>query len=278
MLKREWIPLTNEINGAIKTNPISFLTWNTLARQLASSGFSNCDNIENIISWDHRKNKIINVLLEHNYDIICLQEVDEYANFFQPIMDKLGYDSLFCAKFNQFSDGICIFWKRDKFRAIDGTNLRYLNHSQVCLIVVLEVIQDKQRFCVGTTHLKAKNGFEKERLEQATIFMNNLKEMSNKYECPIMLAGDMNDDPNSIAIAEYKKSYTSVYNENNCEWTTWKKRKDVIRKVIDYIFHDSNIVPISILRIPLDKECPLLLPAEYHPSDHMSIGCQFILK
>ena len=176
MLKREWILLTNEINDKIKTNPISFLTWNTLARQLASSKFSNCDNIESIISWENRKNKIISVLLEHDYDIICLQEVDEYANFFQPIMDKLGYDSLFCPKFNQFSDGICIFWKRDKFRSIDGTNLRYLDHSQVCLIVVLEVINSPitdryQRFCVGTTHLKAKNGFENERLEQATIFV-----------------------------------------------------------------------------------------------------------
>ena len=50
-------------------------------------------------------------------DILCLQEVDHFEDFFEPLLQKLGYDSKYKKKDGKF-DGCAIFWKRKKLESL----------------------------------------------------------------------------------------------------------------------------------------------------------------
>ena len=272
MIKRNWTTLANQ-----QDNTVSVLTWNTLADGLAESGgFLNVKD-SSILSWDNRKDKQLGVILEHNYDIICLQEVDHYHDWIEPCLNKAGYTGTLQQKYSDIGDGICVFWKKDKFTMIDDIKFRYIGSSQVGLIVVLESNANRtKKICVGTTHLKAKPEFHELRVNQGNVFLDALEHAVNKHHCPTFFAGDMNDEPDSNVIKAFRSKYTSVYPKNI--WTTWKQRDHVIKRCIDYIFYDPfGLTPTSVLEIPSDKECPTMLPAPYYPSDHMAIGCRFKL-
>jgi nocturnin len=272
MLKRNWINLE-----ASQEDTISLFTWNSLADCLAE-GFTNVKDPA-ILSWENRRSMAIDVVKEHNYDIICLQEIDHYYDWYEPSLDKLGYSGVFQPKYNDNGDGICIFWKRDKFKVVDDMRFRYIKSSQVGLIVVLGLASNPtQKLCVGTTHLKAKPEFKDLRTSQGAVFMDSLQHIVNNHHCPVIFAGDMNDEPDSPVIKAYKSAYQSVYNDDNCKWTTWKQRSSVVKRCIDYIFYDSHwIKPVSFLAIPADEACPTMLPAPYYTSDHMALACRFKL-
>lgn len=77
------------------------------------------------LDWDQRKDVILNELLEHDVDFLCLQEVDiaQYENFFSPRLEEMGYDGIHYPKsrYKTMSDpdrrqvdGLATFFKRDK--------------------------------------------------------------------------------------------------------------------------------------------------------------------
>lgn len=272
ILARNWINIDDNTSS---NDTISLLTWNTLADKLAE-GFTTITD-PSILAWENRKELSLNIIKQHNYDIICLQEVDHYDDWFKPNLNNLGYDSIFQPKYNDINDGICIFWKTNKFKLVDDIALRYIKSSQVALFVILSFVSNEsQKLCVGTTHLKAKPEFKDTRVEQGKVFMNTLDHITNVHHCPIIFGGDMNDEPDSSVINIFKSKYKSIYNNDNCKWTTWKKRQYVVKRCIDYIFYDEySIKPVSFLEIPKDEQCPNILPASYHSSDHMSIACRF---
>jgi nocturnin len=271
MLKRRWLNIMSP-----QDNTISVLSWNTLADALAHNTFTNIQD-PSILSWESRKTQQLNVILEHNYDIICLQEVDHYHDYLHPELVKHGYIGTFQPKYNDIGDGICIFWKKDKYDIIDDMKFRYIKCSQVGVIVVIQSVTDhSKKLCIATTHLKSKPEFADIRKTQTAVFIDNVQHMVDKYNCPTIIGGDMNDEPQSDIIKLFKSKYTSAYNNDNCPWTTWKQRNIINKRCIDYVLYDPFWLKLTnILTIPDDKECPNMLPASYYPSDHMAIACKF---
>ena len=60
-------------------------------------------------------------------DVVCLQEVDHYYDFFEPEMRKLGYAGIYkedqwspCRKFDAPNDGVAIFYKMDKLELLSS--------------------------------------------------------------------------------------------------------------------------------------------------------------
>lgn len=58
-------------------------------------------------------------------DVVCLQEVDHYYDWFEPEMRKLGYAGIYkedpwspCRKFDAPSDGVAIFYKMDRLELL----------------------------------------------------------------------------------------------------------------------------------------------------------------
>eukprot|EP00929_Paragymnodinium_shiwhaense_P069548 TRINITY_DN35072_c0_g1_i1.p1 TRINITY_DN35072_c0_g1~~TRINITY_DN35072_c0_g1_i1.p1 ORF type:complete len:163 (+),score=20.80 TRINITY_DN35072_c0_g1_i1:72-560(+) len=55
-------------------------------------GFTECD--PGALQWEYRKHRILEELFRHGRppDIIALQEVDHFHDWFQPFLAELGYD------------------------------------------------------------------------------------------------------------------------------------------------------------------------------------------
>uniref|UniRef100_A0A6B2LF77 Endonuclease/exonuclease/phosphatase domain-containing protein n=1 Tax=Arcella intermedia TaxID=1963864 RepID=A0A6B2LF77_9EUKA len=233
-----------------------------------------------VLKWDYRKNKIIQVVLEVNPDVFALEECDHYEDWFKGQFKAKGYKSTYLIK-NGGNDGTAIFWKKEKFTKLKQGTHTYLWNSKKTTQGVLAVVlqgkdKEKTSICVAATHLKAKPGFEEQRKGQGEQLVQYIKEFNEK-QSPVVILGDFNDTPDSLVCKHMGLHYASAYPSNT--WTTWKKRETVVQRTIDYIWYDSaKLQPIQILPAPLESDCPQLLPASYYPSDHILIAAKFILK
>lgn len=159
--------------------------------------------------WNYRKNKLLYEITQYQPDIITLQEVDHYYDFFLPQLSKLGYAGYFapkptsaCLEVSNNSDGCALFINTNKLKVIscetktlalskaeltdsgelqeDEKNIRTQN--QVGLIAVCELIQSYYNktnnysfitqpppILIGTTHLKTSKTAVGERYRQRGI-------------------------------------------------------------------------------------------------------------
>ncbi len=148
---------------------------------------------------------------------------------------------------------------------------------------------------------------------------------SSSIDIPIVVMGDFNSHPNNngkdkgkdddedqsesciqSVLSSQQIQLSSAYcldsndNDGNGIFTTWKTRGDkTVRRIIDYIFHNSNSNNGSlrskstststsndmgfrctqVLSIPKDDEIEVeKLPGLRYPSDHMSIGARFEIE
>jgi hypothetical protein len=80
---------------------------------------------KDILEWDHRKSRILYEITQYEPDIITMQEVDHYYDFFLPELSLLGYSGFFapkptsaCLEVSSNGDGCAMFVKRSKLRVI----------------------------------------------------------------------------------------------------------------------------------------------------------------
>jgi len=78
------------------------------------------------LNWEYRKHNLLGEILGYNADLICLQEVDHFGDFFLPELRKRGYDGVFVKRPSPFKkDGCCIFYRRDKFRLREKFEIQF---------------------------------------------------------------------------------------------------------------------------------------------------------
>jgi mRNA deadenylase 3'-5' endonuclease subunit Ccr4 len=284
-------------------------------------GFTSIPNPEVTLDYQQRKWRILEAILGQStdsarmFDVVAIQEMDRFYGFFEPLLNIFGYDGLFIPKSNSpgirlgwFSDGCCLFWKRDQFQLISHTDRYYsVGGSQVFLIVCLKHTATQQPLIFATTHLKSKRSEANEeiRQRQAIELLDYLEKEEIKYvsslrlqskaSIPIFVLGDFNADPpleNNLSISSIETvlqhktntaslNYSSAYeieNPNSSFFTTWKIRENVAsRRIIDYIFfRGGNVRCVATLQVPTAKEIEMTrLPGSRYPSDHMLLGAQF---
>jgi len=95
----------------------TLMTYNILAQCLIKRDlFPYCTKA--VLKLKTRVSKIIReILVTHQPDIACLQEVDNYKEIYEPQFKKFGYDSVYHKK-NETSlngHGLCIIWKKNMF-------------------------------------------------------------------------------------------------------------------------------------------------------------------
>jgi endonuclease/exonuclease/phosphatase family metal-dependent hydrolase len=132
------------------------------------------------------------------------------------------------------------------------------------------------------THLKAKRGFEEKREAQGKILLEKLSEFNSEH-IPVIVGGDFNDEPMSLVYKVFGKSFSSAYLEYPDAkvepYTTYKKRKTVEERCIDYLWYTSkDFKVVGLLEIPDPKTLIHYLPCESYPSDHLSIMAKFTFK
>lgn len=304
LLKRNFVEVSQNLSGS-QERKIRFMTWNTLADAL-------CNGTENFIkcpkeclNWHVRKFRCVEEILMYNPDIICLQEVDHFADFFQPLLHQVGYVGCFNPKpdspcldcvNNAGPDGCAMFYKVSKFNLVDqklpileverrGTMLQT---NQVAILSKLkyQVSEGKeQSFLVATTHLKAKTGWESLRLNQGCNLIDIAKEMSKG--CPLIIGGDFNAVPSepvykAFVESKFESAYKLVSGDNSEPlFTTWKIRpRGEACHTIDYIWlTKDNVQPVAYLQFPTGEEIGQnRLPSWEYPSDHLSLVCDFVFS
>ena len=249
------------------------------------------------LKWSRRKLQSLQGILTYDPDIIALEEVDHFEDYYLPSLKQLGYEGLFvakkdspCLKYpnNSGPDGCALFYDSDRFSLVNhkDVTLKDANGvltSQVALIAnLLDKVQGKT-LCCAVTHLKAKKSFEDLRHSQGTELLKSISECLTD-DNSALVCGDFNAEPaESVCQLMEENQYLCMKNAyvtatgDNPEFTTWKIRPDnEVQHTIDYVWHTHNLSVTGCLKVP-DNDCvgDGRLPCLQYPSDHVSLVFDF---
>mmetsp|Transcript_25144 Transcript_25144/g.35228 ORF Transcript_25144/g.35228 Transcript_25144/m.35228 type:complete len:251 (+) Transcript_25144:178-930(+) len=238
-------------------------------------------------------------LISKNADIICLQEVDRFDDFFQPILKPLGFEGIWKKKISNFNkDGVALFWNTNLIELIKHEFYRFDNDNQVAIISLMKIKNTEIQFALATTHLKAATGFDEQRLKQGHELTTRTEHFLHTLgidikTIPVIITGDFNDYPISPVIQfmlngktlhtdnstkslshnfTFQSAYKSYDNSGKEPWTTYKKRAREILETIDYIFYTPHKIQVKqLLEIPDVSALPNRMPSDTYPSDHIAI-------
>jgi endonuclease/exonuclease/phosphatase family metal-dependent hydrolase len=279
-------------------------------------GFTSLPHPDISLNFQLRRWRVLEILVAQSaYDLIALEEIDRYHGFFKPALHVFGYDSVFlpkpespCVRMGWYSDGCCLFWKRDKFTIVTERKLCYQSgKNQGLIVATLLHIASGKSIIVAVTHLKARRGSTNEqiRYRQVQEMLDVVQQeaahatiIDSVDQFPILILGDFNADPEEASIryllnfnhcnnqggfardAQEKESvYKSAYATNDSDiFTSWKIRgSQATRRTIDYIFY-RDLSCKATLNIPDAEDLELTkLPGLRAPSDHLNIAAKFCL-
>jgi len=279
---------SNGIAGKTKL-VVRVLQWNQLSQTLGTQndGFVRCPLAA--LDWRTRRWRLLEELLRHHPDIICLQEVDHFP-LIERALSSLGYTGHFVAKpdspciylpSNSGPDGCALFYKKDQWQIVGQLQSRILEvwhvqSNQVAVAVNLRHLETKEEVCVATTHLKARSGalLATLRNEQGKDLLAWLSTV--KQHRPLILTGDFNADPTEAVVRTIKEELVSAYPDST-PFTTWKIRETGEQKsTLDYIFHSGGIQTSATLEMPTEQQIGKdRLPSFAFPSDHLSMVADF---
>ena len=264
------------------------------------------------LQWNIRRLRMLEEILEHDPDIMCLQEVDHFG-FLCPILGAIGYDGAFCpkpdspalyVKNSNGPDGCCVFYKLDKFEFIDKETVVlkaddiYTNQVSVIFSLRPRALcggSSSRQLNIATTHLKAKYGWEVLRHKQGSYLLDFLEKKVNKTDA-LLVCGDLNADciePVYNAFVESSLKLSSAYKDLSPDgktepnYTTWKIRggarpgdgEQHVCRTLDYIWYTDHALKLkALLNFPTDDQIGQdRLPSFQYPSDHFSLVAEFVL-
>uniref|UniRef100_A0A6B2LAM5 Endonuclease/exonuclease/phosphatase domain-containing protein n=1 Tax=Arcella intermedia TaxID=1963864 RepID=A0A6B2LAM5_9EUKA len=169
-----------------------------------------------------------------NADIICLQEVDHYRDFFFPSLSKLGYEGYYQQRAGDKKDGCCVMFRRDRLVLVhevgvdfneiaqklkDKTNAHLMNTCNVGQILFLRDEQEEKTVCVANCHLWWEAGAQMIREYQLTYLLFKIKETKEmlgfkQLSIPTILCGDLNEEldfGSKLTALLTKHNYFSSY-------------------------------------------------------------------
>lgn len=233
--RRNLVPIAHHDGG--EGGRFSVLTYNVLADLYASKELYHYTPPW-ALSWNYRRQNILNEILAYNADILCLQEVqsDHFDDFLSGELAKAGYTAVYKKKTAQVFtgnsyviDGCAIFFKKDRFTLIKKYEVEFnkaalslveslgaanqkkdalnrLMKDNVALIVVLEALEPagvqggkRQLLCVANTHIHANTELNDVKLWQVHTLLKGLEKIAASAEIPMVVCGDFNSVPGSAA-------------------------------------------------------------------------------
>nr|CCG00968.1 nocturnin [Suberites domuncula] len=281
---------------------LKVLQWNVLADALAHNNFIKCP--EDVLKWSYRGPLILEEIICSGADIICLEEVDHFADYLEPNLSTQGFQGLFlpktdsaCLKFqpNYGPDGCALFFRSSMFKLIEKKEVSLKNttggiSNQVAMLARLGLKKSgggegaPSQLSIGVTHLKAKKEGRALREAQGEHLLSEMASFAKDQYA--IICGDFNaqaDEPvyqhftNNKAHQWLMLSSTyagSYYDQKEPPLTSWKFRENGESKyTIDYIWASmDNIGVESILKVPTMEEIGENgLPCAKYPSDHVAL-------
>ncbi|KAK3935880.1 glucose-repressible alcohol dehydrogenase transcriptional effector [Diplogelasinospora grovesii] len=190
---------------------VKVLTWNILCDKFATIqqyGYTPTG----ALSWDYRKDRILQEIRDRDADILCLQEIatDVFRDFFSPELAQDDYKGVqwprpkaktMSEKDAGGVDGCAVFYKASKWilldkHLIDYTNVainrpdmknqhdifnRVMPKDNIGIICFFESRQTGARMIVANTHLAWEPTLADVKLVQTAILMETVTKLAEKY-------------------------------------------------------------------------------------------------
>ena len=281
----------------LDTKSITFtlFQWNTLNRKLADKSYFP-DTEDKYLQWYHRHPLIKKIIEESKADIICLEEVGNYELDFQKkIFDQcsIKYDLIFEFRQGKLMGNVLGTNKElfniEKHETLTLNGEEGKSSGQKIIVAWINEKKGNNKFLVIVVHLKSKEESEKTRLGQVNHLMEYIEENHlGKY--PILIIGDFNAEPTYSCIVKFLENKNinakSLFNLNELDYTTFKIRDKLYKRIIDYIFFigknkDNNEKELKVLETENAK--PIIdekigLPNDIFPSDHLFLKAKVELN
>jgi CCR4-NOT transcription complex subunit 6 len=209
---RDWVILDETASSTNSpSEKITVLSYNTLCDSSATQSHYGYAP-SRILSWEFRRELILNELRSHNSDIVCLQEVDQgsYNGFFREQLAYNDYKGVFWPRGRAMGmqeddaknvDGCATFFKGSKYILLDKQLInfgqtavrrpdakgqddiynRLWQKDHIAVVIFLENRQTGARFIVVNAHLYWDPAFKDVKLIQTAILMEELTKLSDKY-------------------------------------------------------------------------------------------------
>lgn len=222
--------------------------------------------------WNERFPLVVDVLRQHQPDIIGFQEVwipIQQANIIlNQLSDKESMNLYVLPKQGDYGrEGIAI---ASRYPIISHETLDLPGGERVAQRALIEV--DGTTFCFSNTHLHDKPADESIRLPQMQALLQWLADVSH----PTILTGDMNARPESTTIRESKTRYQSAYEvvhgsepSVTCPTPLDTNFHPDRCSTIDYIFFSEDKLQVTGASIVADIPHPD--DETLYPSDHYGI-------
>lgn len=217
--------------------------------------------------------------------------MDIYFEYWQNELQYLGYDSYYINRPFPKEDGSCISWKKNLFQKCRIKKIYYddlgsLYHDDrylkknVGLLVELKSLVNSNVIIVANTHLFYNRGREKIQIDQAKMFVEQIKEF-NVNHSPVIICGDFNTHFHSSVYEEIAREYDCLFEVvNDIPDVTAYYPKQILG-LSDYVFFSKDsFIPTSYMKTPSIDEIKSILPipSNQFPSDHFPVGCSLIIK
>ena len=195
---------------------LTVATWNVLAdcyahgqrRACAEDDASKKREAPSATNWSNRKLLLEHSLKECTADVICLQEVDHFADFYQACLTNLGYRSLYMQR-PERKDGCVIAYKTEflALTSVDRVNMndaivadslyeyQKYQKNNVALSVKLEHIPSGKKFIVCTCHIHWNPCLPEVKSSQVLYLLQRLNAFCDNEDIPVVLTGDFNTLP-----------------------------------------------------------------------------------
>eukprot|EP00899_Mesostigma_viride_P027082 jgi/Mesvir1/7559/Mv19300-RA.1 len=100
------------------------ISFNVLAQvYVRSSLFPHSHNVA--LRWKRRSKAMALLLSSIGADFLLLQEVDQYEDFYKPIMEANGYGSVYKLRTGHKKDGSAIFFRRERFELLACRDIEF---------------------------------------------------------------------------------------------------------------------------------------------------------
>lgn len=242
----------------------------------------------NLQSWnisEERKEAVVSKLKSLSADLIGLQEVTPFWNkvVFENFSDEyyiIGDYRLESLEKDPWNEKSPILVKKSLFNVINNKTFWLSStpekesiapecfYPRICTFAQLEIKENNKQFLFANTHLDHKGNVGRE--NECKYLIEFIKE---KLNMPMLLSGDFNSestDNSYIWITKFLKDSKFCFEPVDLTWT-WHSYEKPVEQIIDYIFINDYIAPISYT---VDTD----LYKEKDISDHHPVILEFEFK
>jgi hypothetical protein len=172
--------------------------------------------------WEIRRVALIAEIKTYDADVLCLQDVDHFEDWWRVQLMVLGYDSVFkkrTQKTELHYEGVAVAYKRDLFQLFKSVpiNLNDAQHidtgmgagfasrlvtDDVGLLLLLQpYVSDfvESAILVGSCQFSSKDDDFDVRFVQAQFLTRQVELANREFQLPVVLGCSLNDSPNSPA-------------------------------------------------------------------------------